>query len=50
MHWVHDPNHSKVDDLINTRCETSRHFRSQNKEYLKAKTDEPETNSKIKNI
>jgi hypothetical protein len=32
------------------RHEVSRPFRNKQKEYLKAKLDEPETNSKIKNI
>jgi len=39
MHWLQDPNHTNVDNLYN-----------QKNEYLKAKIDEPETNSKIKNI
>jgi len=39
MHWLQDRNHSNVDNLYN-----------QKKEYLRAKIDEPETNSKIKNI
>jgi hypothetical protein len=39
MHWLQDPNHNNADNLYN-----------QKKEYLKAKIDEPETNSKIKNI
>ena len=50
MHWLQDPNQSSVDNLRNVRCETSRHFRIENKEYLKAKTYELETNSKIKDI
>jgi len=49
MHWLQDPNQSSVDNLSNVRCETSRHFRNKN-EYLKAKTYELETNSKIKDI
>jgi len=50
MQWVQDPNQSHVDNLNNVRCETSRHCRNKNKEYLKPKTDELETNSKIQNI
>jgi hypothetical protein len=42
MLWLHDPHHSNVDNLNNVRCE-------QKNEYLKAKSDELETNSKIKN-
>jgi len=32
------------------RYEASRHFRNKEKDYLKATTDEPETNSKIRYI
>ena len=39
MHWLQDPNHSNVDNLY-----------IQKKEYLKAKINEPEMISKIKNI
>jgi len=34
--------------LNNDRCEASIHYRNKKEEYLKAKTDELETNSKIK--
>jgi len=34
----------------NVRPEASRHFRNKKKEYLKAKIEELETNTKIKNI
>jgi hypothetical protein len=44
------PNHSNVDDLNNVRREASRYFRNKEKEYLKAKINELETNSKTKNI
>jgi hypothetical protein len=50
MQWLQDPNQSNVDNLINVKHEASRHFRNKMKEYLKAKIDELETNSKIKNI
>jgi len=36
--------------LNNVRHEASRHFREKKKEYLKAKIEELETNSKINNI
>jgi hypothetical protein len=36
--------------LNNVRREASRHFRNKKKEYLKAKTNELETNNKNKNI
>jgi hypothetical protein len=50
MQWVQDPNQSHVDNLNNVRCEASKQCRNKKKEYLKAKTDELETNSKIQNI
>jgi len=37
-------------NLINVKCDASRHFREKKREYLKAKIDELETNNKIKNI
>jgi len=49
MQWVQDPTQSNVDNLNNVRREASRHFRNK-KGYLKAKIEELETNSKIKNI
>jgi hypothetical protein len=50
MQWVQDLNQSNADNLNNVRREGSMHFRNKKKEYLKAKTCELETNSKIKNI
>jgi len=49
MQWVQDPNQSNVDYLNNARHKANRHFRIKKKEYLKAKIEELETNSKIKN-
>ena len=48
--WLQDPSQSNVGNLNNLRCEASRHFRNEKKEYLKAKIEELETKSKIKNI
>jgi len=48
--WLQDPSQSNVDNLNNVRREASRHFRNEKKEYLKARIEELETNSKIKNI
>jgi hypothetical protein len=48
MQWLQDPSQNIVDNLNNVRRETSRHSRNKKKEYLKAKINEPETNSKIK--
>jgi len=50
MWWLQDPNQSNIDNLNKLRCEASRHLRNKKKEYLKAKIDELETNSKKKNI
>jgi len=50
MQWLQDPSKSTVDNLNNVRREDSRHFRNKKKEYLKAKIEELETNSKIKII
>ena len=50
MQWLQDPNQSNVDNPNNVRRETDRHFRGKNKEYLKAKIGELETDSKTKNI
>ena len=50
MQWIQDPSQSNVDNLNNVRREVSRHFRNKKKAYLKAKIEELETNSKIKNI
>ena len=44
MQWLQDPNQNNV------IRKASRHCRHKNKEYLKAKIDEFETNSKMKNI
>jgi len=50
MQWLQDPSLSNVDNLNYVRRKVSRHFRNKEKEYLKAKIEELETNSKIKNI
>jgi hypothetical protein len=50
MQWLHNPNQSNVDNLNNVKCEASKHLRNKKKEYLKAKINELETNSKNKNI
>jgi len=41
---------NNVDDQNNVKRETSRHFRNNKREYLKAKIHDLETNSKTKNI
>ena len=50
MQWIQDPSRSNVDNLNNVRRDASRHFRNKKNEYLKAKIEELETNSKINNI
>jgi len=47
---IHDPSQSNVGNLNSVRREASRHFRNKKKTYLKAKIEELETNSKIKNM
>jgi len=50
MHWLQDPNQFNADNLNSVRLEANRHCRNTKKEYLKAKIEELENNSKIKNI
>jgi len=50
MQLVQDPSQSNVDYRNNVRRAANRHFRIKKTEYLKAKIDELETNSKIKDI
>ena len=48
VQWLQDQNKSNVDSLKNVQL-VGRHFRNKkNKEYLKARIDELETNSKIR--
>ena len=50
LQWVQDPSQRNLENLNNVRSEASRHFRNKKKVYLKAKIEDLETNSKIKNI
>ena len=50
MQWVRDSSQRIVDNLNNVRREASRQFRNKRKAYMKAKIEDLETNSKIKNI
>ena len=50
LQLVQDPSERNVDNLNNVRREASRHSRNKKKAYLKAKIEDLETNSKIKNI
>jgi hypothetical protein len=47
MQWVQDPSQNNTDNPNNVTREASRQFRNKKKEYLKAKSKEFETNSKI---
>jgi hypothetical protein len=48
MQWVQNRSQGNEDNLNNVIREVSRHFRNKKKKYLKIKTEELETNSKIK--
>jgi hypothetical protein len=48
--WLHDQSQINGDNLNNIRCDTSKHFRNKNREYLKDKINELAMNSKNKNI
>jgi hypothetical protein len=50
MQLLQDPNQRNVRNINNVRCLNINHFRNKKKGYQKAKTDELETNSKIKNF
>jgi len=48
VQWVQDPNQSNVYNLNTVIRYARKHFRNRKKEYLEAKIEELETNSKIK--
>jgi SLT domain-containing protein len=50
MQRVQNSTQSSVDNLNSVSREACRYFRNNKKEYLNAKIEELETNSKIKNI
>jgi hypothetical protein len=50
IQWLQNPKKSNGGNLNNVRREVSRPFRNKKKEYLKAKINELEANSKNKNI
>jgi hypothetical protein len=39
MQWLQDPNPSTADKFNNARHEASIHFRNENREYVKTKTN-----------
>ena len=48
MQWLQEPNQSNVDNQNTVRCKARRHFGTKKGEYRPAKTEELETNNKIK--
>jgi hypothetical protein len=50
MQWVQDPSQGNADNLNNVSPDSSRQFRNIKKEYLRAKIEEHENNSKLKKI
>jgi len=50
MQWIQVTSQSNADNLNNVRREANRQFRNEKKEYLKAKIEQLETNSKIESI
>jgi hypothetical protein len=50
MQWVQDPSQSSVENLNNVIWEASRQKKKKKKAYLKAKIEERETNSKIRDL
>jgi hypothetical protein len=49
LHWLQEPSEINWDNLNNVRCEASRCFRNEKREYLKNKINELATNGN-KNI
>jgi hypothetical protein len=50
MQRVQDPSQSNVENLNKVRRDASRHLRNRKKAYMKAKIEELEIKSKIKNV
>jgi hypothetical protein len=50
VQWLQDPKQSNADNLNSASREARRHIRNKNNEYLKAKINDLESNSKTKNI
>jgi hypothetical protein len=50
LQWLQNPGQINGDNLQNLRRETSRTFREKEREYLKGKIDELETNNENKNV
>jgi hypothetical protein len=50
LQWLQNPGEINGDNLNNIRCDTSKHLRNKQKEYLKGKIDELATNSKTRTL
>jgi hypothetical protein len=50
LQWLQDPSETNWDNLKIVRCEASRYFRNEKREYLKDKINEHARNSKNRNI
>jgi hypothetical protein len=50
MQWKQDPSQRNVQNLNKVRRDASRNLRNKKKAYMKAKIEELETNSKLKNV
>jgi hypothetical protein len=50
MQCMQDPSQRNVENLNKVRRDASRHLRNKKKAYMKAKIEELETNSTIKNV
>jgi uncharacterized protein YaaR (DUF327 family) len=50
LQWLQDPSKIDGDNLNNTRCEDSRHFRNKWREYMKNKINKLAMKNKNKNI
>jgi hypothetical protein len=48
VQWLKKPNQNNVRNISNVRREAKRYFRKKKEEYMKAKVDETETDSKNK--
>jgi hypothetical protein len=50
VQWLQDPSEANEGNLSNVRCDANRHFRNKRRECLNDKINDPESNSKNKNI
>jgi hypothetical protein len=50
MQWLQDPDEINGDNVKNVRCEASKHFRNEKREYLEDRTNELAMDTKNKNM